>query len=106
MKLSDMLFANAMMGEGGGGGGSAPLIVNIEEEGTTWTLDKTWAEINAAMNSGVVYVTSPDGYYTNFKAIVSEINYVDGVYSVVMAWSGGSTFSTNSENGYPHVSWD
>lgn len=38
MKLSDMLFANAMMGEGGGGGGSSDFsttsVVVVNDTGT------------------------------------------------------------------------
>ena len=47
MKLSDMLFANAMMGEGGGGGGSSDMsiaeITIINTSAASWDLNGAFA---------------------------------------------------------------
>lgn len=48
MKLSDMLFANAMMGEGGGGGGGGSSDLSIAE--VTFRCSSGWYGIASCAN--------------------------------------------------------
>lgn len=94
---------------GGGGGGSAPLIVHITEEGSTWTLDKTWNEIKSAMESGMVYILSPystTDYYALWMVV--EISGGHGQWNVTCFkdWYG-QQFSTGvGADDYPMASFD
>lgn len=101
-------------GSGGGGGtGGGVLVCTMND----FTLDKTWAEIKNALNSGQVvtianYTTNPNDEGL-FAHAVSANKVGAGVYQVVVqeyiaynsdndTWGISAViFSTDNENGYP-----
>ena len=81
---------------GGGGGGSAVLVVSADN---TYTLDKTWAEINNSV-SAVMQINGTVYYLAN---VLSDPNYE--VQFISFAPYDGdiavSSFVADSENDYP-----
>lgn len=101
--------AYALVNGGGGGGSAEPLIVNIVEEEITWTLDKTWAEIKAAMQSGVVLVSYENEVYGNWLSPILYIfdNDNENQYTVTVSANGAETsFGASSADGYPSMRFD
>ena len=99
-------------GETGGSGGGA-LIVNIEEEGVRWILDKTWKEIKDAIVGGsVVYIKFPDtpSYSSDEYGIVVGTYVLDeSQYSVCYVSpreQSISGMSASTENDYPYATFD
>ena len=106
MSIFDGLIANALGGNGGGGGGSAPLMVHIIENGSLWTLDKTWNEIAAAVENGVAIIKSPEGY-DPFIMVCVGVELNSGTYIVhIPSSSSYGNFSSATADGYPEISFD
>ena len=90
----------AFGGSGGGGGGASAFYVSD----TDGTLNKTWAEINAALQTSVV-VLDLGGDFSYLKSIWSE----DGVYGVAFILISpdaqqpfqGLGYVTDRADGYP-----
>lgn len=94
--LKDMLFSNAMLGNGGGGGGASALVVTEEEVGGVWQLDKTWQEINDA--APLVWLSS--GEFLPLQIVQED----SGDYSVKFFSSQSSEYFlyvASSADGYP-----
>lgn len=84
---------------GGGGGGSGALIVHD----TDGTLDKTWAEINAA--APLVWELAAGGDYPggDYRPLVSCGSTDGGFYATFVSFPNRATgdYITYSEDGYP-----
>ena len=93
---------------GGGGGGGSVLVVNVEEDGTLWTCDKTWKEIHDAFLTGSVVLNLPANTEGDCRLVtVFGVDIRDERYSVkYYDGYGDQLLSTNSENGYPEINWD
>ena len=80
--------------------------INVTEEGTTWTMNKTWNEIKNAFLSGKMLVVSlPNGIdekYTTVVEIRTQVN--DSQYYVDTASS--NYFCALSADGYPEENAD
>ena len=98
------------LAEASGGGGGGVLIVGVEMDETTMTLDKTWREIHDAPLA-IVAINTTEGEMT-YKAngFIGGVQGDVGIFSVYtfMAGISASTvsfdpliFSTTTENGYP-----
>lgn len=85
-------------GGGGGTGGDGVLVVSLNT--TTGTLNKTWREIRTAMETSVVLVTIDAGVAFEHMFIIRAGVGNTGIY-YLEADSEGSSFITESENGYP-----
>ena len=86
---------------GGGGGGGGALIVHGDETGT---IDKTYAEIVAAINAGSIPILSSTVDAFTQTLLLSgytadETGYI--VYFGVVGESTIFTFTAETENGYP-----
>lgn len=92
--------------EGGGGGGGVLLKVGVTVEEGVATMDKTWAEINTAFNSGIVFVIlfneADHGnylYIVDVVGVTGEGTYGVGLRNIEMITS--SFFIASSADGYP-----
>ena len=89
---------------GGGGGGVLKVNMTWAEDGTTCTLDKTYAEIYSAFQNG--FVIAIDGDET-LKALymVGEIGYVNDTYGLNILPMNNlqdpMAFVADSESAYP-----
>lgn len=90
MKLSDMLFANAMMGEGGGGGGGGG------GDFTTAEVTVTYNALNSYYGATVAYVNN--GYMLLSFAIETESAALTETYQLVL-YNNTTTFAF--DNGDP-----
>lgn len=81
----------------GGGSGGGVLVVHD----ANGTLDKTWAEIDAADVAAIVYSRSADGVTVRMRDFVMGTVCADGVYSVDATGVGRTTYETDSADGYP-----
>lgn len=91
-------------GSGGGGGGSGALVVNaaIDQETGSYTLDKTWQELNDATLAIVKYIVVEDG--VNETAIVGVVAEDSGLYNVTLFSAGSilpTSYSCESATDYP-----
>ena len=92
-------------------GESGAFIINVIDDGATWTLDKTWQEIYDAHSSGVVcvikYTSEEPG---NIRQISYSVSVVDGqLYTGYTSFVVGvydNQFSTTSPNERPIVSFE
>ena len=89
-------------GNGGGssGGGSNVMIVNCDE--STYTLDKTWSEINSAEYAEIKISSTGASQFMHIDQIAHSSNYAVIAHGV--AANGTVTvvqFVTDSESGYP-----
>ena len=97
-------------GDGGGGGGSAPLIVHVIEEGTTWTLDATYSDIKSAVLNGTVVLISYENqpwseWISSVTCVYESENDVQfGVFCNAQGSDLG--FYINTADGYPYMSFD
>lgn len=105
---SGNIVAEAIAQSGGSGGGAGVFWVNITstDGGTTWTADKTYAEILAAFNAGqypiAIEKTFGSDYFEHLVAHLSNIAD-DGAYFAYTADVSGSKvnqtrLSINSDN--------
>lgn len=112
--IPDMIAACAKLNIGGGGGGAEKFVVTLTKSGSTWTADKTIAEIVAAVNANKVvegYATGITDYpllLTPSVATTNEgVSFVgfygvfggDDNYAVIIVVGtdqGGSDFYYNS----------
>lgn len=96
----DVLSAEAMnkIENGIANAGSGALEVRIEtsQDGNTTTLDKTWQEIYDAFPN--VYIYIEDDAFTG-KNLILSVGYENETYSINI---DGSTFVTDSSDGYPY----
>ena len=91
-------FATAVKTVAGG-----PLIVHLDEE--TETLDKTWAEINAA--APMVFVLYANGFYMNLIGCgINDEKYLCFFAEYIGGPPQPRIFLTDSENGYPVFTQD
>ena len=92
-------------GGGGGGGGSGVLRVGATVTDTSITLDKTWKEIHDA--GYAVLELEDDSLGTVFSPLYSidsnEYYYYVGFYD--LSYSNPATYTTESEDGYPVMSF-
>ena len=73
MQLADMIEDGTIV-IGGGGGGEGALIVHFGQEGATYTSDKTYAEIAAAVEDGkAVFGTKTNGTEYCLLGAVAEM---------------------------------
>ena len=79
---------------GGGGGGGLVVHPNLE----TGALDKTWAEITSAADSGYVALSFVDSGITYFYPL-EEYLVSEGEY--IVSFSGAGNAVADSESGYP-----
>lgn len=92
-------------------GGSGALFVNMTENGYTFTLDKTWKEIDDALADGTPafitsYVNDEEGT-SRTVFLVEETGTVEGEYFVAAdILHERRTFETDSENGYPSLEFN
>ena len=85
------------------GGGSA-FIINVNEDGVIWTLDKTWQQIYEAFYSGsecIVKLERDENGQSLYK--VDYIANESGSYNVGFF---SNQLSSNSPDGYPSVSFE
>lgn len=95
----------------GGGSGGGVLIIESEVivADNEIKLKKTWKEIKDAFTSGescIVVDTSSSDTISRFMVIsvVDTQSVIGNVYTVgVFATTGVTTFTTDSENGYPSL---
>lgn len=93
----------------GGGGGSSSggvLVVNITDDGTTETLDKTWQEIYDALESGsapMLVFKNSDGYFLNqWQSVEGDEGNGYSVYCVNRQDAANPTqYWAESSTGYP-----
>ena len=116
----DVITATGLnhMEDGIAGAGGGVLLVNVEKNGNTQTLDKTWDEIHTAYMAGSNIVldfdTSLDdpatGYTAHSYCLVCSVYYsipvdptiADPYYSVVSVDNNKwDEFATGSPDGYP-----
>ena len=90
------MFLDAIAKGGGGGGGSSGggVLVVHDVDGT---LDKTYAEIEAASNEGIVVVLREDGILYLSSAYFEHGTY----YASFFGYERVGDYETDSENGYP-----
>lgn len=93
-------------GGGGGGGGGGVLKVNItwNEDYSTGTLDKTYAEILSAFQiEFVISISEESGAFALF--LVTEVGYINEEYCVnILPMNNPNhpmSFVAESENSYP-----
>ena len=103
---------NAAIAAGGGGGGNT-IVTNATMEYPYFTLDKTYAEINAVVTDGgfaIVYTGAGDeesGIPADTYWLAISVGQVDAEYVVIVqADNGTMSFSTNTESGYPRMIFD
>ena len=103
---------NAAIAAGGGGGGNT-IVTNATMEYPYFTLDKTYAEINAVVTDGgfaIVYTGDGDeesGIPADTYWLAISVGQVDAEYVVIVqADNGTMSFSTNTESGYPRMIFD
>lgn len=99
---------NAAGGGGGGGGGGSECKVIVvreiaDESGSAFHLNKTWQELNDAVNGGMLpvsFYTYPNS--TNAKiSYISEVDKGDGTYHVMFV--DGADFTCSSPTDYPSL---
>jgi len=106
----NQLSALADMAEAGGigGGGGGVLEVTDSQEGDTHTLDKTYGEIEAAINAGkAVWIN--DGGRRLFVNEISHISFFKGVYAGALGvcadsgitWIARADTEEGCRNSYP-----
>lgn len=98
--LNDMI--DELMSSSGGGGG---LIISAQESGVTVTLEKTWAEINAAFSAAQACVVLwPNSGYS--YSVVGCGHY-NSTYTVIV-WNGMAPvqMQASSPDEYPSASFD
>ena len=85
---------------------SGPLVVTATKSGTVFVLDKTYAEISAAM--GNVYIVLPsDEEYAERKIAVVECNYsINGEYVNCHVRTTWEPFWSGSVDDYPTYDTD
>jgi len=89
----------ASSGGGGGGGGNSGLVVESVFDGIdTYTLNKTWKEINDTMTAGTYVVITYDDDTAHevdavLKCYTGESDYIVSTYD--------NYYTATSENGYP-----
>ena len=103
---------NAAIAAGGGGGGNT-IVTNATMEYPYFTLDKTYAEINAVVTDGgfaIVYTGDGDeesGIPADTYWLAFSVGQVDAEYVVsVQTDNGPMSFQTNTESGYPRMVFD
>jgi hypothetical protein len=84
-------------------GGIKVLVVNIIETETKWELDKTWAEIKAAVDAGVAYVSYNVEGFDPWTALVVYCGETqDPQYNVgIMLNSEYRLFTANNRDNHP-----
>ena len=89
-----------------------PLIIHSIEEGTVVTFDKTWKEIKDAFMMGIPCIQDFSNESMPVRSYlcigVSKDEYSQSSQYDVIMCDGYSfqAYSTDSENGYPHASFD
>lgn len=98
---------------GGGGGGGNTIVTNATMDYPYFTLDKTYAEINAVVTDGgfaIVYTGDGDeesGIPADTYWLAISVGQVDAEYVVMVQTDNGTmSFSTNTESGYPRMIFD
>lgn len=77
--------------------------INVTEEGTAWTMNKTWNEIKNAFLSGKMLVVSlPYGTDERYTTVV-EIRAEDQYY---VNTASSNYFGTLSADGYPEENFE
>lgn len=90
---------NPVISTGGGGGGAGIMVATATLADNYYTLDKTWAEMKSAAESGtpvfclVTYATGVD------MDLAFSIYDDDGTYTVYTALQ--AEYTTDAEDGYP-----
>ena len=86
--------------------GGGPLVVTATKSGTVFVLDKTYAEISAAMGN-VCIVLPSDGEYAEQKLTVTECRYsVNGEYVNCDVCTTWERFWSGSVDDYPTYDTD
>lgn len=81
----------------GGGSGGGVLVVH----NANGTLDKTWAEIDAADVAVIVSNGGAGGVTLHMREVVMSTVGMDGTYSVDATGMDRVTYETDSADGYP-----
>ena len=92
----------------GGGGGASVTTVNVTEEGTLWTCDKTWQEIYDAFQTGRVLLNLPVSNEGD-EAIVSLLGVTNlyGSYGIYYPYNNSvMSMTASAADGYPYASFD
>lgn len=96
MNTGEVIALIKAFGGGGGGSSGGGVLMVHDVDGT---LDKTYAEIKAASNEGIVVVLREDGILYLSGAYFEYGTY----YASFFAYQNGADYETDSENGYPHL---
>lgn len=103
-------------GGGGGGGGALVVTVTYDEQTDTEIMDKTWAEIFAALSAGqpASVVNAGEGYAVSYPLVCAyqdphtseyAVYYLGNEIPASMDISNMyfAKFTTSSADGYPHT---
>lgn len=106
-KTGDVVTAEKLnkLEEAVGNADNSPLIVSGTTSDNVETLDKTWKEIYDAYVSGrvVLYKEEAENYIHVCSLEDVSMNSQSEPASYEVSFNGeGLTYSTDSENGYPH----
>ena len=112
-QTGDVITANKLNHiEDGIANGGGVVVVHVTEEGDTFTLDKTWNELQELLASGALVATvSEDTGFTTMQFLTQT--YSDnGTYAVAFIggaikpdWTGETAvavYSCESADGYPY----
>lgn len=91
---------------GGSGGGGSTLLVNIVEDGSVWTCDKTWKEMHdAAMAGSQVWVRVYNESYRDATGLVTSFDNL--YYSIYFKFQDAEySMYAATENDYPSINFD
>ena len=93
-------------GGGGGGGGVLSVTAAFDENENTVVLDKTYAEIETALSSGIVTITldAMEAWEYFSLSHVVDTRYQNSHY--IVATGGQDTYSCSEKTDYPYFSLD
>lgn len=87
--------------EQGIAGGGGVLVAHYTVEGTTLTLDKTYAELLEASESGIVIAIHDESYepgFSRFISVLVSVNHVDEYDALFYSPDGTYDFLANADN--------
>ncbi len=87
------------------GGGGSTLSVNIIEDGSLWTCDKTWKEMHDAAMAGSQVWVKKENQWNNLQGLVTSFDVSQhGIYFKLQVYD--YSLFASSENDYPSYYFD
>ena len=112
-QTGDVITANKLNHiEDGIANGGGVVVVHVTEENDTFTLDKTWNELQELLSSGALVATLTDDVGTTTMQFLTQAFSSGGTYAVAFMsasikpdWTGETAvavYSCESADGYPY----